>query len=78
MPIKPQPEWVVTQRRTVGDRIRAARLDANLSQIRLAALLGVDHRTIHRIEHGTSDPGLGLLLMLSDAVDVPLAELVRM
>lgn len=78
MPIKPQPEWVVTQRRTVGDRIRAARLGANLSQMRLAAMLGVDHRTIHRIEHGTSDPSLSLLLMLSDAVEVPLADLVRM
>ncbi|MFC9247735.1 helix-turn-helix domain-containing protein [Streptomyces sp. NPDC057136] len=77
MPIKPQPEWVLSQRRTVGDRIRAARLAANLSQMRLATMLGVDHRTIHRIEHGTSDPGLGLLLMLSNAVDVPLAELMR-
>ncbi|WP_406420920.1 helix-turn-helix domain-containing protein [Streptomyces sp. NBC_00842] len=77
MPITPQPDWVVAQRQAVGERIRYARVDANLTQMKLAGLIGVDHRTIHRIEHGTSDPGLGLLIMLADAVRVPLADLVR-
>lgn len=77
MPITPQPDWVVTQRQTVGERIRHARRDANLTQMKLAGLIGVDHRTIHRIEHGTSDPTLGLLIMLASALQVPLADLVR-
>ncbi|MBT2395352.1 helix-turn-helix domain-containing protein [Streptomyces sp. ISL-100] len=77
MPVDPPPAWVLAQRRTVGDRIRAARLDAQLSQVKLGELVGVDHKTIHRIEHGTSDPSLGVLLLIADAIGVPLADLVR-
>jgi DNA-binding XRE family transcriptional regulator len=77
MPIKPQPDWVITRRQAVGERIRQARLTANLTQMKLAERVGVDHRTIHRIEHGTSDPGLGLLIMVAATVQVPLADLVR-
>ncbi|MDV5145950.1 helix-turn-helix transcriptional regulator [Streptomyces sp. SBC-4] len=61
----------------IGTRIRVAREHLNLSQVRLGELVGADHKTVHRIEHGTSDPGLGLLLQIAYAVDVPLAELVR-
>lgn len=48
-----------------------------MSQLRLADLVGVDHKTIHRIEYGISDPGLGLLLQIAHAVRVPLGDLVR-
>ncbi|MEV7959283.1 helix-turn-helix domain-containing protein [Streptomyces sp. NPDC087532] len=77
MPIKPQPDWVIARRQAVGERIRHARVNANLTQMRLAEHVGVEHRTIHRIEHGTSDPGLGLLIMVAAAVQVPLADLVQ-
>ncbi|MGW4779991.1 helix-turn-helix transcriptional regulator [Streptomyces filamentosus] len=33
--------------------------------------------TIHRIEYGTSDPSLGLLLRLARVLHVPLADLVQ-
>ncbi|MFE4311482.1 helix-turn-helix domain-containing protein [Streptomyces sp. NPDC056891] len=72
-----QPAWVLTRRELIGARIRDARLLANLSQLELGNRAGVDHKTIHRIEYGASDPGLGLLLQIARAVDVPLAELVR-
>lgn len=72
-----QPAWVLTHRRAIGERIREARLNANLTQVRLGDLVGVDHKTIHRIEHGASDPSLGLLLQIAHAVRVPLADLVR-
>ncbi|MGW4850125.1 helix-turn-helix transcriptional regulator [Streptomyces sp. NPDC004288] len=72
-----QPAWVLTRRALIGARIRDARLQANLSQMELGTLVGVDHKTIHRVEYGTSDPGLGLLLQIASAVKVPLSELVR-
>jgi transcriptional regulator with XRE-family HTH domain len=61
----------------IGDRIREARLHARLSQQRLGELVGADHKTIHRIETGISDPRLGLLLQIADEVGVRLADLVR-
>ncbi|MFE0651323.1 helix-turn-helix domain-containing protein [Streptomyces sp. NPDC059534] len=72
-----QPAWVLTRRQAIGARIRAAREHANLSQLALADRCGVDHKTVHRIEYGQSDPGLGLLIQIAHAVGVPLAELVR-
>lgn len=72
-----QPAWVLTHRQVIGHRIRTAREHVNLSQLQLGTLVGVDHKTIHRIEYGTSDPRLSLLLQIARAVDVPLGELVR-
>ncbi|MFD7978910.1 helix-turn-helix domain-containing protein [Streptomyces sp. NPDC059071] len=72
-----QPAWVRTRRELIGARIRTAREDAGLSQVELGEQAGVDHKTIHRVEYGKSDPGLGTLLLIADAIDVPLAELVR-
>ncbi|GGX01766.1 helix-turn-helix transcriptional regulator [Streptomyces chryseus] len=77
MPTEPPPEWVLTHRGVVGRRIRQARIDADLSQVALAELVGIDHKTVHRIEYGVSDPRLGLLAQLARALRVPLADLVR-
>lgn len=73
----PHPDWVLTRRRVIGTRIRAGRLNAHLTQMALAERVGVDHKTIHRIEYAVTDPSLGLLLRIADAIDVPLADLVR-
>ncbi|MFE6225503.1 helix-turn-helix domain-containing protein [Streptomyces sp. NPDC057854] len=71
------PAWVLSRRQAIGARIRAAREHANLSQLALADRCGVDHKTIHRIEYGTSDPSLSLLLQIAQALDMPLANLVE-
>ncbi|MER8235237.1 helix-turn-helix transcriptional regulator [Streptomyces sp. NPDC094049] len=72
-----QPTWVLSHRQAIGDRARATREHANLSQLRLGEIVGVDHKRIHRIAYGVSDPTLGLLPKSARAVDVPLANLVR-
>lgn len=71
------PDWVPARRREIGARIRTARLHANLTQLQLGERIGRDHRTIHRWEYATRVPDLEDLLLLADALDVPLAELVR-
>jgi transcriptional regulator with XRE-family HTH domain len=70
------PDWVLARRRQIGERIRQARHDANLSQLQLGKRIGRDHRTIHRWEYATSIPTLEDLLLLADALGVPLADLV--
>lgn len=71
------PDWVPARRQEIGARLRAARLAANLTQMELGARIGRDHRTIHRWEYAQRVPNLNDLLLLADAVGMPLADLVR-
>jgi transcriptional regulator with XRE-family HTH domain len=71
------PDWVLPRRREIGARLRAARLDAGLTQMQLGERIGRDHRTIHRWEYAAREPGLTDLLLIADALGVPLADLVR-
>lgn len=40
-----------------GQAIKAARLDAGLTQTKLATSVGITLRQIQRVENGESDPG---------------------
>ena len=71
------PDWVPARRREIGERLRAARLRAGLTQVQLGERVGRDHRTIHRWEYAHRVPNLEDLLVLADALNVPLADLVR-
>ncbi len=71
------PAWVLTRRRAIGDQIRAARLHANLTQEAVAAQAGMDRATYNRIEQGHASALLDSLLLIADAIGVPLADLVR-
>lgn len=78
MPSDPLPAWVLTRRRQIGDNIRAARTARNLSQEKLAELAGgLDRKTVNRIEQGTHATLIDHLLVIADALGVPLADLVR-
>jgi transcriptional regulator with XRE-family HTH domain len=77
MPLDPMPDWVPARRREIGERIRTARRDAQLSQIELGERIGRDHKTVHRYETAATPPSLVELLLIADAVGVPLADLVR-
>ena len=71
------PDWVLPRRREIGARLRAAREAANLTQLQVGERIGRDNRTIHRWEYAYRIPTLEDLLLIADALDVPLAELVR-
>ena len=73
----PPPDWVLQRRRQVGERIRAARIDANLTQERVALAAEVDRPSVVRIEQGQQSPTLDTIIRLADAIGVPLSELVR-
>ncbi|MFR0351770.1 helix-turn-helix domain-containing protein [Streptomyces sediminimaris] len=77
MPLDPLPDWVPSRQQAIGTRIRDRRRDADLSQVDLGELVGRDHKTIHRWETAATAPTLVDLLLLADALGVPLADLVR-
>jgi len=77
VPTDPLPAWVLTRRREIGANIRAAREAAKLSQEKLGELTGLDRKTVNRIEQGAYSTLLDHLLLIADALGVPLADLVR-
>jgi transcriptional regulator with XRE-family HTH domain len=77
VPSDPLPEWVPIARRAIGDRVRATRIAAKLSQEKLGELTGLDRKTIGRIEQGSHSTLIDHLLLIADVLDVPLADLVR-
>ncbi|MEU6010956.1 helix-turn-helix transcriptional regulator [Streptomyces sp. NPDC047453] len=72
-----QPDWVIARRRAIGDRIRAVRLEANLTQERLAERADMDRQSLNRIEQGHASPKVDTLIRIAAALDTPLADLVR-
>ena len=70
------PHWTLTRRHELGGRIRELRLHANLTQEVFAEMTGIDRRTVQRIEAGTSDPPYSSLLLIADALGIPLTDLV--
>lgn len=77
MPSAPPPDWILAQRRAVGDRIRTLRTWRNLTQERLGERASMDRQAMNRIEQGHQSPSLDTLIRIAAALCVPLAELVR-
>ncbi|TXS78709.1 helix-turn-helix domain-containing protein [Streptomyces sp. sk2.1] len=76
-PAQPPTDRVLAARRAVGDRIRDARLHANLTQESVALTADISRHSLNRIEHGYGSPLLDTLVRIADAIGVPLADLVR-
>ena len=58
----------------LGLKLKALRTRQGLSQRRLARNSGVSNATISLIEHGRTDPSMGLLKRILDAMGVSFAE----
>lgn len=59
---------------SIGPRLKSLRIHRGLSQRRLARLSGVSNATISLIEHGRTDPSMGLLRSILEALGVSFAE----
>jgi transcriptional regulator with XRE-family HTH domain len=77
MPRTDPPEWVLTRRRVIGEAIREARQAAGLTQEGVALRIGMERPNYNRIEMGHSAARIDSLLLIADAIGVPLADLVR-
>lgn len=62
--------------RILGDNVKAVRLSHGLSQEELAFRADLDRTYISQIERGISNPSILVLLKVSVALDVELAELL--
>jgi len=58
----------------IGSRLKTLRSHQGLSQRKLAALSGVSNATISLIEHGRTDPSMGLLKRILDAMGMSYSE----
>uniref|UniRef100_UPI003704B607 helix-turn-helix domain-containing protein n=1 Tax=Streptomyces tamarix TaxID=3078565 RepID=UPI003704B607 len=61
----------------MGEQIRAARLEANMTQETVALRAGLDRSGYVRVERGQAAATVDSLILIADAIDVPLADLVR-
>ncbi|MFF4246205.1 helix-turn-helix domain-containing protein [Streptomyces sp. NPDC001822] len=68
---------VLARRRAVGERIRAVRLHASLTQEQVSLRSGIGLASYNRIEQGHASPMLDSLIRIADAIGVDLADLVR-
>jgi len=71
-----QPQWIRDALIGLGDRLRVARLQENLTQERLAELAEIDRSTVQRIEHGIGDPKFSHLLRIAKVLRVPVKSLL--
>lgn len=62
--------------RILGDNVKAVRLSHGLSQEELAFRADLDRTYISQIERGISNPSILVLLKVSVALNVELAELL--
>jgi len=63
--------------RTFGERVRAARTEAGITQLELAGLAGVHETNISKLERGESDPKFSSLIRIAAALEVDPADFVR-
>ncbi len=63
--------------RSLGLEIRKVRIARGVSQERLAEAAGIHENHLRRVELGQVNPTYLVLLRISDALDVPLLDLLR-
>jgi transcriptional regulator with XRE-family HTH domain len=73
----PVPAHVIARRQRIGEQIREARLARGLTQEAVTNRIGMDRATYVRIERGQASPLLDTLILIADAIGIPLAHLVR-
>lgn len=60
----------------MGERIKALREQQELSQRKLALMIGSNQTHIWQIENGTVNVGLDILCRLADALEVNVRDLI--
>ncbi|MFD8075785.1 helix-turn-helix transcriptional regulator [Streptomyces sp. NPDC059718] len=71
---EPVPEWLLAQRRRVGDRVRELRNERELSQEQLAHLADVARHSVYRTELGTHAASIDLLGRIARALGVEVSS----
>ena len=64
------------EKRAIGARIRAERTRCGISQRQLALMSGTSRSYLLKIETGTADVGIDVLIRIAKALDVPARSLI--
>lgn len=76
-PLKDQKVNVMTKQLTIGERLRAARGQCNLTAKALSDMSGVPEKTIYRIEKGeVKDPKVSSIVPIATALECTTDELI--
>lgn len=68
---------MVNKQQIVGARIKEFRIAQNLTQERLAKMIGISSVYLSGIENGQRNPTLDVLVKLSEGLDVPLGRMFK-
>lgn len=64
-------------KRTLGEMLKAHRIQCHMTQEFVAESLGVSRQTVSKWENGSADPSTTNLLAVAKLYDVPAEELLR-
>ena len=77
MPSLPDDDWLLTERRAIGDRIRVARLRQNRTQESVFLAAHVGRTTYQDIEAGRVDARISTLLRIAHILGVHVTDLLH-
>lgn len=67
----------VREKRSLGSKIREARATQGISQRQLALMTGISRSYLWKVETGTADIGIDVLIKIARALDTSVRELVE-
>ena len=67
----------VHEKRMLGSSIRSVRAERNISQRQLALMTGISRSYLWKIETGTADVGIDVLIKIAKALDTPVRRLIE-
>lgn len=71
------PTWALAQRLAVGNRIRELRAELDVSQEQLAEEMGLDRKTVNRMETGANSASVDAFFLAARALGVTMPELFQ-
>ncbi|GLP64375.1 hypothetical protein TUSST3_09950 [Streptomyces sp. TUS-ST3] len=69
-------DWLRAERQRIGRSIKAARMDANLTQDKVYLAIPLSRTFYQEIEAGRANPSLTVLLAIARAIGVPVVTLL--
>lgn len=70
-------DWYRRERQRIGRSIKAARMDANLTQDEVFLAIPLSRNFYQKVEAGTANPSLNVLLAIARAIGVTISDLLK-
>ena len=67
----------IREKRSLGSNIRSARTERGITQLKLALMTGVSRSYLWKIESGTADVGIDVIIRIAKALDMPVRDLIE-